>query len=99
MVAAVYVDKEISRNLLELGVADSKKLTDKKISELYAIVTGDEMPHAYDVQDVADMAEDAIDAHSKLHEPQGQAIAMTDTEVSRTRDSRAEHDVGEEVWY
>ena len=44
-------------------------------------------------------AEDAIDAHSKLHEPQGQAIAMTDTEVSRTRDSRAEHDVGEEVWY
>lgn len=34
VVAAVYVDKEIARKLLELGVADSKKITDGKIKQL-----------------------------------------------------------------
>lgn len=32
--AGVYVDKEMAKKLLEIGVADSKKLTDKKIHEL-----------------------------------------------------------------
>ena len=33
--AAVYVDKKVSRKLLDLGVADSKKIADGKILKLY----------------------------------------------------------------
>ncbi len=34
VVAAVYVDRDVARELLKLGVADSKKLTDGKIAKL-----------------------------------------------------------------
>ncbi len=40
VVAAVYVDKEIARELLKLGVADSKKITDAKIKKLREEIIG-----------------------------------------------------------